>query len=63
MSSFTLYAIGFLIFIGGLAYAAVLVGIPIEWIATGAVILIGIGMISGVSRTRRKDAPESSETD
>jgi len=53
--SFGLYAIGFAILIGGLIYAAYLVHVPAHWIAVGAVILLGIGILTGVKATRQKD--------
>jgi len=57
MSSFALYLIGMLIIIGGLAYGASLAGLPTQWIAVGVVVLLGIGIIGGVSKTRRRDPP------
>jgi len=57
MSSFALYLIGMLIVIGGLAYGASLAGLAPQWIAVGVVVLLGIGIVSGVSKTRRKDPP------
>ena len=54
--SFALYSIGFAIVIGGLIYAAYLMHIPAHWIAVGAVILLGIGILSGVKATRQKDS-------
>jgi hypothetical protein len=56
--SFGLYAAGFAILIGGLAYAAHLVHMPSQWIAVGAVIMIGIGILSAVKATRQKDSPD-----
>jgi len=53
--SFGLYAIGFAIVIGGLIYGAYLVHVPAHWIAVGAVILVGIGILTGVKATRQKD--------
>jgi hypothetical protein len=53
--SFGLYSIGFAIVIGGLIYAAYLMHIPAHWIAVGAVILLGVGILSGVKATRQKD--------
>ena len=53
--SFGLYSIGFAIVIGGLIYAAYLMHIPAHWIAVGAVVLLGIGILSGVKTTRQKD--------
>ncbi|MFN7163966.1 MAG: hypothetical protein ACK4P2_04030 [Hyphomonas sp.] len=63
MSSFSLYLIGFIILIGGLAYGAYLLNAPPVWIATGAVVLIGIGIITAVSKTRRRDESPTSEPD
>ena len=55
MSSFGLYVIGFVVLIAGLAYGAFLMGAPPVWIGVGVVVLLGIGIISGVGRTRRPD--------
>jgi hypothetical protein len=53
--SFGLYAIGFAIVIGGLTYAAYLVHAPTHWIIAGAIVLLGIGILTGVKATRQKD--------
>ena len=53
--SFGLYSVGFAIVIGGLSYAAHLMHVPPRWIVTGAVVLLGIGIVSGVKATRQKD--------
>lgn len=57
MSSFGMYLVGFIILIVGLALAAYLLGAPALWIGVGVVVLIGIGILSGVSRTKRPDPP------
>jgi hypothetical protein len=44
-----------MIFIGGLVYGAVLLHVPAEWIAVGAIVLTGLAMLSGVKATRQKD--------
>lgn len=54
--SFRLYSAGFAIVIIGLAYAAHLVHVPLQWILVGAVVMIGIGILSGVKATRPKDS-------
>jgi hypothetical protein len=54
--SFGLYAAGFAIVIAGLVYAAHLVHMPSHWILVGAVVMIGIGILSAVKATRPKDA-------
>jgi uncharacterized membrane protein len=56
--SFGLYAIGFAILIGGLTYAAYLVHMPTHWIVVGAIVLLGIGILSAVKATRQKDPAE-----
>lgn len=57
MSSFALYIVGMLILIGGLAYGAHLAGLSPQWIGVGVIVLVGIGIVSAVSRTRQKDPP------
>jgi hypothetical protein len=54
--SFGLYSAGFAILIVGLAYAAHLVRMPMHWIVVGAVVMIGIGILSAVKATRTRDA-------
>ena len=54
--SFGIFAAGFAILIGGLVYAAHLMHIPTHWIVAGAVVLIGIGILSAVKATRQKDS-------
>jgi hypothetical protein len=56
--SFGLYSIGFAIVIGGLVYAAYLVHTPAHWIVVGAVVLLGVGILTGVKATRQKDSAE-----
>jgi hypothetical protein len=53
--SFGIYAAGFAILIGGLVYAAHLMHVPPHWIAAGAIVLLGIGILSAVKATRQKD--------
>ena len=55
--SFALYMIGFIIVIAGLAWGAMVAGVPQVYILIGAVILFGIGILSAVKRTRPKDPP------
>ncbi len=55
--SFGIYAIGFAIVIGGLIYGAYLLHVPAHWIAVGAVVLLGVGILKGVTTTRQKDPP------
>jgi uncharacterized membrane protein len=54
--SFGIYIIGFLILIGGLIYGAVLIHMPSHWIVVGAIVLVGLGILTGVKNTRQKDS-------
>ena len=60
MSNYVLYMIGYVVLIAGLAYGAFLLGVPQVWIAVGAIVLLGIGIISGVTRTRQREVPATS---
>ena len=53
--SFGLYVLGYLIVTAGLVYAATLLHIPQHWIVVGAVVLLGLGILTGVKATRQKD--------
>jgi hypothetical protein len=53
--SFGLYSIGFAILIGGLIYGADLMHVPARWIAVGAIVLLGVGILKAVTATRQKD--------
>jgi hypothetical protein len=52
---FGLYAIGFAIMISGLIHGAHLMHMPTHWIVVGAIVLLGVGILSGVKATRQKD--------
>jgi len=54
--SFGLYVLGYLVVIGGLIYGATLMHMPAQWIAVGAIILAGLGIVTGVKATRQKDS-------
>jgi hypothetical protein len=54
--SFGLYALGFVILTIGLMYGAFLLHLPAHWIAVGAIVLLGVGILSGVKATRQRDS-------
>lgn len=58
--SFALYFIGFLIFIGGVAWALVTVGVPTLYVMITCVILLGIGLLKAVTHGRGLDRPRDS---
>jgi hypothetical protein len=53
--SFWIYIAGFVILIGGLIYAAVILHVAAHWIAAGAIVLLGLAILKGVQATRGKD--------
>ena len=53
--SFGIYSIGFALVIGGLIYGAHLMHVPAHWIVVGAIVLLGLGVLTGVKATRQKD--------
>jgi hypothetical protein len=53
--SFAIYTIGYLILIVGVGYLAHLMHIPQHYIVAGAIILVGMGIVTGVRSTRQKD--------
>lgn len=53
--SFALYLIGFVLLTGGIAWGLIVAGVPYLYVAIACLILVGVGIISGVSKTRLKD--------
>ena len=53
--SFLLYFVGFIVFIAGLGWIATLVGVPQLYIVPGALVLLALGLVTAISRSR---APE-----
>ena len=54
--SFGIYLIGFVVVIAGLIYGASVMHIPTHWIVVGGLVLVGIGILTGVKATRQKDS-------
>jgi hypothetical protein len=54
--SFAIYLIGYLILIIGLGVGAHLMHMPARWIGVGVLIMAGLGILSGVARTRERDS-------
>jgi len=54
--SFGIYIVGFIVMIVGLAIGANLLHVPPRWIAVGVTVMVGLGILSGVARTRQKDS-------
>lgn len=57
MSAFALYVFGFIVLLGGLIYGAHLLHVPQTWIIVGSLVVIGLGIMSAVARTKQRDPP------
>lgn len=55
--SFALYIVGFLLVIAGIAWALAVAGVATLYIGITCLILLGIAVLTGVTRTRPKDPP------
>ena len=55
MTNMIIYLIGTLFVVAGLAYGASRLGISQIWIIAGALIIVGLGLMAGIVKTRQKD--------
>jgi hypothetical protein len=53
--SLGIYLVGFLLLICGVAYGLTLLHVPGQWLAIAVIVMLGLGIMSGVSRTRMRD--------
>jgi hypothetical protein len=53
--SFGIYLIGYIIMIVGLGIGAHLMHVPPQWIGVGVLVLVGLGILHGVTATRHRD--------
>lgn len=53
--SFGMYLVGFIILVIGLALGAYLMHVPPMWIGVGVIVLVGLGIMMGVTTTRQRD--------
>lgn len=57
--SFGIYLVGSALVIGGIAWGLSIMGVSQKYIVIACVIMVGIGILSGVAKTRMKDPPAS----
>jgi uncharacterized membrane protein YecN with MAPEG domain len=55
--TFLIYVIGFVLLIAGVAWALAVAGVATVYIAITCLILLGLGVLTGATRTRHKDPP------
>ncbi len=59
MSAFALYVIGFILLVAGVLVGLNLLGVSAQWLLVTALVLAGLGVVTGVASTKRKDLPEA----
>ena len=57
--SFGIYLVGYLLVIAGVAWGLSVAGVGQTYILIACVILLGLGILTGVSKTRMKDPPST----
>ena len=57
MSATIIYLIGFIVFTAGVAMAAHLAGMSQRWLTALVIVLLGIGITTAATRTRRPEPP------
>jgi len=55
MTNFFVYIIGVLLVVGGLVYGASLAGLNHAWIAVLALVVLGLGVMGAIVKTRQKE--------
>ena len=55
MTNLVIYLIGTLLVVAGLAYGANRLGVSHVWIMVGALVIIGLGLMGVIVKTRQKD--------
>ena len=55
MTNMLVYLLGTLLVVAGLAYGANRIGVSHVWIIVGALVIIGLGLMGGIVKTRQKD--------
>jgi uncharacterized membrane protein YiaA len=57
VSKFSIFLIGYLIFVCGVAFALDSLGLSGRWVFIAVLILVGVGIAAGANRTKRDDPP------
>jgi hypothetical protein len=53
--AFGIYMAGLALLGAGLIYAAVILRVSTQWIVVGAMVVVGLGVLSGVKATKGRD--------
>ena len=55
--SFAIYMLGFVILLVGVAWGLMTAGVPQIWVVIACLIMLGLGIMAAVTRTKPKDPP------
>ena len=55
MTNMVVFLIGTLLVVAGLAFGASRLGVSHVWIIAAALVIIGLGLMGGIVKTRQKD--------
>jgi len=55
MTNFFVYMIGVIVVVAAVAYGASVAGLGAVWVGVGAAILLGLGIMGAVVKTRQKE--------
>lgn len=55
--SFLLYMVGYVVFVAGLAWLATVVGVANGYVTMAAIVLLGVGVLTGLAQARVKERP------
>jgi NADH:ubiquinone oxidoreductase subunit 6 (subunit J) len=55
MTNMIVFLLGTLLVVAGLAYGASRLGVSQVWIVAGALVIVGLGLMAGIVKTRQKD--------
>ena len=53
--SFGIYMLGFVILLVGVAWGLITAGVPQVWVIIACIIMLGLGIMTAVTRTKPKD--------
>ena len=56
--SFGIYMVGYIVMMMGILLGAYFLHVPPRWIGVTAVVLVGLGILMGVTTTRHRDPAE-----
>ena len=62
MSNFAKYLLGTLFVAGGLAWAAITLGVSLVWTGIGIIVIIGVGIMASVAKTQQRETPFPDKT-